>query len=239
MKQMLVMSGLEGVYECNFVYRAEKSTSSRHLTEFTGIDVELAWLFDVKEVMQFEEEMMMSGLLALKPFSAEVKELFGVELTTEPSVIYMTLDQAKSILKEHEKIPFTKDSDLSDEGERLLYEIVKKDMIFISDYPIAKRPFYHMWEEEKGTTKSFDLIFKGIEITSGAIREHRYEKFIEQVQAKSVSLESVESYSSMFKYGVPPHGGFGLGLERVISKLLGITVKESSILPRDPERLTP
>lgn len=238
-KQMLVMSGLEGVYECNFVYRAEKSTSSRHLTEFVGVDVELAWLFDVKEVMSFEEDMMKYGLLALKPFSAEVKELFGVELTTEPSVIYMTLDEAKSILKENAKIPFTKNSDLSDEGEKMLYEIVKKDLIFVSEYPIEKRPFYHMWDKEKGTTKSFDLIFKGIEITSGAIREHRYDKFIEQVQAKGVSLESVESYSSMFKYGVPPHGGFGLGLERVISRLLGITVKESAILPRDPERLTP
>lgn len=238
-KQMLAMSGLEGVFECNFVYRAEHSVSSRHLTEFTGIDVEFAWCFETEDVMKLEEEMMIFGLSALKPFSEEVKELFGVELTTEPSVIYMTLDEAKSILKEHAKIPFTKDSDLSDEGERLLYEIVKKDMIFISDYPIAKRPFYHMWEAEKGTTKSFDLIFKGIEITSGAIREHRYDKFIEQVKAKGVSIESVESYAEMFKYGVPPHGGFGLGLERVISRLLGITVKESSILPRDPERLTP
>lgn len=189
--------------------------------------------------MELEEEMFKAGLLALTPFKEQVQSLFGVELTTEPSVVYMTLDEAKSILKEHGAMSLGKDTDLPDEGERMLYEIVKKDLIFVSDYPIAKRPFYHMWEPEKGTTKSFDLIFKGIEITSGAIREHRYEKFVEQVKAKGVSLESVESYSDMFKYGVAPHGGFGLGLERVIAKLLGITVKESSILPRDPERLTP
>ncbi len=196
------MSGLEGVFEVNFVYRAEKSTSNRHLTEFTGVDVEFAWCFET------EEEMVKAGLAALKPFVSEVKDLFGVELTTEPSVIYMTLDEAKAILKEHGVMSLGKDTDLPDEGERMLYEIVKKDLIFVSDYPIAKRPFYHMWEPEKGTTKSFDLIFKGIEITSGAIREHRYDKFIEQVRAKGVSLESVESYSEMFRYGVAPHGGF-------------------------------
>lgn len=182
--------------------------------------------------------MLKAGLKALEPFKEEVLQIYGLELLTEPSVTYMTLQEAKEILKQHYKMPYTKDTDLSDEGERLLYEIVKTDFIFVSDYPIAKRPFYHMWEPEKGTTKSFDLIFRGIEITSGAVREYRYDKFIEQVKAKGVSLESVKEYADMFKIS-QPHAGFGIGLERVVSRLLGITVKEAAILPRDPERLIP
>lgn len=238
-KQMLVGSGLEAVYEIGSIFRAEASYSTRHLTEFTGIDVEFAWCFDVKEVMKLEEEMLTHAFSKLEPFKAEVQSLFGLDLTTAPTVIYMTLDEAKTILKEKAGISFGKSQDLSDEGERMLYEVVKKDFIFVSDYPIAKRPFYHMWEEEKGTTKSFDLIFKGIEITSGAIREHRYEKFKDQVVKKGVTLESVEGYADIFKYGCPPHGGFGLGIERVVAKLLGCTVKECSAMPRDPDRLTP
>lgn len=238
-KQMLIGSGLESVYEIGSIFRAEASYSTRHLTEFTGIDIEFAWCFDVKEVMKLEEEMLSHAFGKLEPFKEEVQSLFGVELTTQPTVTYMTLDEAKAMLKEKAGISFSKDQDLSDEGERVLYEIVKKDFIFVSDYPIAKRPFYHMWEEEKGTTKSFDLIFKGIEITSGAVREHRYEKFKGQVLKKGVSLESVEGYAAIFKHGCTPHGGFGLGIERVIAKLLGCTVKECSAMPRDPDRLTP
>lgn len=236
-KQLLCMTGLD-YFEIGSIFRAEGSTSSRHLTEFTGLDVEKNWIFSTKEIMEFEEAMLKVGFAALKPFKEEVLKVYGIDLLTEPSVAYMTLDEAKSILKEHAKIPSTKDSDLSDEGERILYEIVKKDFIFVSDYPIAKRPFYHMWDEEKGTTKSFDLIFRGIEITSGAVREYRYDKFVEQVKKKGVSLESVKEYSEIFKIS-RPHAGFGIGVERVISRLLDISVKEAAILVRDPERIIP
>jgi aspartyl-tRNA synthetase len=238
-KQMLIGSGLESVYEIGSIFRAESSYSTRHLTEFTGLDIETSWIFETHEIMKLEEEMLSHALGKLEPFKAEAQSLFGVELTTQPTVTYMTLDEAKEILKEKAGISFSKEQDLSDEGERMLFEIVKKDFIFVSDYPIAKRPFYHMWDEEKGTTKSFDLIFKGIEITSGAIRQHSYEKFKEQVVKKGVSLESVEGYAAIFKHGCTPHGGFGLGIERVIAKLLGCTVKECSAMPRDPDRLTP
>lgn len=237
-KQLLCMTGLD-YFEIGSIFRAEGSTSSRHLTEFTGLDVEKSWVFTTKEIMEFEEAMLKAGFAALEPFKEEVLKVYGIELLTKPSVIYMTLDEAKSILKEHAGIHSTKDSDLSDEGERLLHEIVKKDFIFVSDYPIAKRPFYHMWEEEKGTTKSFDLIFRGIEITSGAVRQHNYNKFVEQVKKKNVSLESVKEYSEIFKFSGIPHAGFGIGVERVISRLLGITVKEAAILARDSERLLP
>lgn len=236
-KQLLCMTGLD-YFEIGSIFRME-GNSSRHLCEFTGLDVEKSWIFSTKEIMEFEDAMLKAGFAALEPFKSEVLKVYGFDLLTEPSVIYMTLDEAKSLLKEHAGIYSTKDSDLSDEGERMLHEIVKKDFIFVSDYPIAKRPFYHMWDEEKGTTKSFDLIFRGIEITSGAVRQHNYNKFVEQVKKKNVSLESVKEYSEIFKFSGIPHAGFGVGVERVISRLLGIAVKEAAILVRDHERLLP
>lgn len=237
--KQLMCQALDSVVEFGHVYRAEKSLSSRHLTEFVGIDIETCWVFETKELMKIEEEMLCYAFSKLEPFKEHVKELFSIELMTQPTVTYMTLDEAKSILKEKAGLTLTKDQDLPDEGERLLYEILGINLIFVSDYPIAKRPFYHMWEKEKGTTKSFDLIMNGIEITSGAIREHRLEIFEQQVIAKGISLESVEHYSKIFKWGAKPHGGFGLGVERVLAKLLGLTVKECSAMPRDPDRLTP
>lgn len=238
-KESAVASGLEGVFEIAPVFRAEASHSTRHLTEFTGLDIEFAWCFEVQEVMQLEEEMLKYALSKLEPFKAAVRDTFGIELTINPSVKYLSLDEAKDILKEKGLI-LGKDQDLPDEGERLLYEILGTDLIFVYDYPIAKRPFYHMWDREKGTTKSFDLIFKGIEITSGSIREHRLDIISEQTLEKGVSLESVSHYLDNFKYGCVPHGGFGLGIERVIAKLLGLSsVKEAAFMPRDPDRLTP
>jgi aspartyl/asparaginyl-tRNA synthetase len=238
-KEAAIASGLERVYEVGPVFRAESSFSSRHLCEFTGLDIELAFCFKTEEVMKVEEEMMVHALSKLEPFKAQVKELYGIDLTTAPTVKYMTLDEAKEILKEKGIMSLGKEEDLPDHGEKMLFEILGVDLIFVSDYPIAKRPFYHMWDRETGTTKSFDLIFKGIEITSGAIRQHQYEEIVKQAQEKSVSLKSISGYLQSHQFGMPIHGGFGLGVERVISRLLGITVKESSMFPRDPERLTP
>lgn len=239
-KEAGIASGLEAVYEIAPVFRAENSQSSRHLTEFTGLDVEFAWCFEVAEVMQLEEQMILHALSKLEPFKEEVKSLYGIELTTQPTVKYMTLEEAKTILKEKGVMTLGKEQDLPDEGERMLYEILGIDLIFISDYPIAKRPFYHYWEREKGTTKSFDLIFKGIEITSGAIRQHKLDVLSEQIVEKGVSLESVSGYLQNFTWGCSPHGGFGLGVDRVITKLLDLSsVKEAAFMPRDTERLTP
>jgi aspartyl/asparaginyl-tRNA synthetase len=122
----------------------------------------------------------------------------------------------------------------------VLYEALGVDLIFVSQYPISKRPFYHMWDKEKGITHSFDLIFKGIEITTGALREHRLDVLEAQAIEKGVELESITHYLDNFRYGCAPHGGFGLGIERVIAKLLGLSsVKEAAFVPRDPDRLVP
>lgn len=237
-KQCSIASGLEAIFEIGPVFRAEESHSTRHMTEFTGFDVEFAWCFETADVMKLEEEILTYAFSKLEPFKEKVMELYGIELMTKPTVQYMTLAEAKEILADELKLSVGQD--LPDEGERLLYEKLGKDLIFISDYPIGKRPFYHMRETEKGTTKSFDLIFKGIEITTGTIREHRIDILEQQAIEKGIQLESIHHYLDSFKYGCPPHGGFGLGIERVIAKLLGLgSVKEVSFVPRDPDRLTP
>ncbi len=235
-KQMAVASGLPGCFEIGPVFRAEQSRSSRHMTEFTGLDVEFAWALKTEDVMYMESQMLEHAFGKLRPFQDEVKELFGVDLPIQPTTRYMTLAAAKDLLG----IATTRDIDLSDENERQLYEKLGVDLIFVKDYPISKRPFYHKWDNETGTTHSFDLIFRGIEITTGALREHNLTRLSEQALQKGVRLESIDDYLNNFRYGCPPHGGFGLGIERVVQKLLGLSsVKEAAFVPRDPERLTP
>lgn len=238
-KQMAISSGLEAVFEIGPIFRAEESHSTRHLTEFTGLDIEFAWCFKVEEVMKLEEEMLVYAFGKLASFSEEIKSLYGIELTTIPRVKYLSLEEAKMILKE-KGLVLSKEQDLPDEGERMLYEILGTDLIFVHSYPIAKRPFYHLYDTEKGITQSFDLIFKGIEITTGALREYRLDILEKQAVAKGVGLESIHHYLDSFRYGCAPHGGFGLGIERVITKLLELSsVKEATFVPRDPGRLTP
>jgi aspartyl/asparaginyl-tRNA synthetase len=209
------------------------------MTEFTGLDVEFAWAFKTEDVMYYEYRMLQHAFGALAPYAEAVKELFGIDLPVYPSVRYITLADAKEIVKQR-GINLPASADLSDEAERVLYEIMGVDLIFVSQYPIGKRPFYHMWDKEKGITHSFDLIFKGIEITTGALREHRLDILTAQAIEKGVDPESIDHYLDNFRYGCAPHGGFGLGIERVIAKLLGLSsVKEAAFVPRDPDRLVP
>lgn len=235
-KQACAMAFEEGCFGVNNIFRAEESRSSRHLTEFTGLDVEVAWL-SLEDIMKLEEEMLCYAFKKLEPFKDDVKKLFGVDLITQPSVQYMTLDEAKEILKEH-GMPLSKENDLPDSGELKLFEVLGKDFIFVTDYPIAKRPFYHVWDRKKSTTKSYDLIMSGIEITSGSERECSFEKVCEQALEKSVNLEGISEYLDTFKYGTPKTAGFGIGIERIVAKLLGLSsVKEASLFPKDPDRL--
>ncbi|AWV01909.1 MULTISPECIES: aspartate--tRNA(Asn) ligase [Burkholderia] len=238
-KQMAIAAGLAGTFEIGPVFRAEDSRSSRHLTEFTGLDVELAWVFDTQDVMSFEEAMLRHAFARLERFAPEVRQHFGVDLPLEPSVAYLSLAEAKALLAHH-GMQLRPEDDLPDEGERQLYVLLERDLIFVHDYPIVKRPFYHRYDHDAGTTHSFDLVFKGIEITTGAIREHRYETVRAQAIDKGLAPETISHYLDNFRYGCPPHGGFGLGIERVITKLLGLgTVKEAALVPRDPDRILP
>lgn len=235
-KQAAAMAFQEGIFEVAKVWRLE-GQSSRHLCEFTSYDVEVPWL-SLTEVMKLEEEMICYAFSKLERFKEDVLRVFGLALLTSPSVKYMTLSEAKQVLSESGKISLSEKQDLPDEAERMLYEILGKDLIFVSEYPIEKRPFYHVWEPSKGTTKSYDLLFRGLEITSGSERECSYEKVCKQAQEKGVTLSKIEDFLQVFKYGTPPTAGFGVGLERVVTKLLGLSsVKEAALFPKDPDRL--
>lgn len=237
-KQMAMASGLEKVFMVGSVFRAELSFTTRHVTEFTGWDFEVSYLNSHFEIMEIEEDLLISGFKKVKE---DLK--LELEVPTKPFP-KMTLAEAKQKLAAA-GIKSEKDFDFSTEEEKVLGEIVKKefnhDFVFVTDYPIEARPFYHMYHEDnQKLTKSFDLLYKGLEITTGAIREHRIEILEKQAIAKGMNLEELKDYLNFFRYGVPSHGGVGIGPGRIIMKMLDLSsIKEACFLPRDVKRLTP
>ncbi|KKS59617.1 MAG: Aspartyl-tRNA synthetase [candidate division WWE3 bacterium GW2011_GWB1_42_41] len=237
-KQMAMAAGIERVFMVGPVFRAEPSFTTRHLTEFTGWDFEASYISDHSEIMSMEEDMLISGF-------KNVKEKLGsdIEVPSKPFP-KITLKEVKKLLAE-KGLKNEKVHDLSPEEERTLCEIIKEknnsDFVFVTDYPVAARPFYHMHHEDDPTlTKSFDLLYKGVEVTTGAQREHRFEVLKKQAVEKGMDIASLEGYMNFFRYGCPPHGGAGIGPARIIMRLLELpTVKEATFLPRDVKRLTP
>jgi nondiscriminating aspartyl-tRNA synthetase len=245
-KQMGIAAGFDKVFEIGPVFRANSSFTKRHDTEFTSVDVEFAWVESHEDVMKFEEEWIAYILTRLKEkLGARIKEMYGVEVEV-PTLPFprMTLTEGRKILETMGHHIHHKD-DLDPEGERLLAKYVKEkynhDFIFLTEYPTAVRAFYHMRPvDNQEVTKSFDLIYRGIEITTGAQREHRADILTKQAIEKGYSLEPLKDYINFFKYGCPPHGGFGFGLTRLIMMLLGLdSVKPATYLFRGPNRLTP
>ncbi len=241
-KQMFVMGGFERVYEIAPVFRAEKSHTSRHLTEFTGVDFEMAFIKDETDIMDFIEKMFTNLLSKLKEECVDELKTLGVEPIIPENIPRITMKEAKELLKAKGKT-YSEDDDLDAEGEMLLGEIVrdkyKSEFVFITKFPWAVRPFYHM-KEENGDTKSFDLLFNGVEICTGAQREHRYEILCEQAKDKGLDMEEMVKYGEIFRYGCPPHGGVGFGLDRITQRFLNLeNVREAVLLPRDPERMDP
>lgn len=243
-KQMFVVSGLEKVYDIGPIFRAEKSHTTRHLTEFTGLDIEMGFIKDENDVMVVVEEYFKFLLSEVKHVCKEELEHLGVTINVPKSIPKMTLTEAKKILKDQGKI-LPDNEDLDAEGERIIGEYVKKrhncDFVFMLEYPWTKRPFYHMRpEDNKKITKSFDLLFNGVEIATGAQREHRLEILEAQAKEKDIDFSKMTFYRDIFRYGCPPHGGVGLGLDRITQRLLNLdNIREAILLPRDPERLTP
>ncbi len=243
-KQMFVISGLERVYEIGAVFRAEKSHTTRHLTEFTGIDFEMGFTKDENDVMDVIDELMKYVLKEVKEKCKPELELLNVKIEIPKKIPRLTLDEARKMLeKKGKKIPEKEDPD--PEAEKLLGEIVKEkydsDFVFLTLYPAEKRPFYHMKPKNNPKlTQSFDLLYKGVEISTGAQREHRYEILKQQAKEKGIDLDKMGFYADIFKYGACSHGGAGLGFDRIIQRMLNLdNVREAILLPRDPERLTP
>jgi aspartyl-tRNA synthetase len=240
-KQLGVIAGFERVYEIAPVFRAEKSHTTRHLTEFTGIDMEMGFIESEQDIIDIIERLFQFIIQEVNKHCKEELNLLDVKLTVPKKMFRITMAVARDILKQHKKM-LKEDDDLDAEAETILGEHFNKqgsEFVFVCNYPWAKRPFYHMKpaNDPRGT-KSFDLLWNGVEIATGAQREHRLEIIEKQAKEKGIKLDN--TYKEMFKYGCPPHGGIGLGLDRMTQRLLKIAnVKEAVLLPRDPDRLNP
>ncbi|MCR2825614.1 aspartate--tRNA(Asn) ligase [Microbacterium sp. zg.Y909] len=245
-KQMAQVAGFGKIFEIAPAFRADPSFTSRHATEFTSIDAEISWIESHEDVAAMQEELLQTAIQAVKDkHGAEIEELFGIEVQV-PAIPFprIPLAEAREIVKSRGyEIPRT-DGDLDPEGERQISAYVEEtyghQFVFITDYHPEIRAFYHMRDEQTGLTKSYDLLFKGVEITTGAQREHRVDVLIEQAREKGLEPEHLEFYFDFFRYGAPPHGGFGMGLARVLMLLLGQdSIREVTYLFRGPTRLAP
>lgn len=246
-KQMAQAAGFGGIFEVGPAFRADPSFTSRHATEFTSIDSELSWVESHEDVMELHEELMVAGLTAVKEkHGEEIEKLFDVEIEVpERPFPRIPLAEAKEIVKERGYEVPRADADMDPEGERQIAAYVREkfghDFVFLTDYAASIRPFYHMLnEEDPSLTKSYDLIYRGTEISTGAQREHRLEVLEEQARAKGMDPAELSFYLDFFRYGVPPHGGFGMGLNRVLMLMLHQpSIRETTYLFRGPNRLQP
>ena len=244
-KQMAMASGFERIFEVGPVFRAEKSFTSKHTTEFSGFDLEFSFIESFHDVMQLEAELLTYALGKVKEaYGKQIEEMFGIELVvpTMPFPVMKLADLYEELEKEFGyKVPEEEKGDLTTEAEHLSYDLVKKkyghEFLFVTDFSAEKRAFYHM-RDEQGIPQGYDLIWRGVEITTGAQREHRYDVLCQQAKEKGLD-EDVKFYTEFFKYGCPPHGGFGLGIDRLTMLLLGMTIKEAMFIFRGPTRLTP
>lgn len=245
-KQMAMASGFEKIFEVGPVFRANPSFTSRHDTEFTGYDVEISFIESHNDVMAEEEKIIVQMSKAIKDkYEDDIEKYYGKKVII-PSIPFpkITLQEAKKILQ---KIGVfgEDDGDLNPEEERSFANYIKEkekhEFVFVTDYPKKTRPFYHMrYENDENLTKSFDLLFNGLEITTGAQREHRYDVLVQQAKGKKLNLEPINFYLNFFKYGCPPHGGFGFGPTRFLIQLLNIAnVREVTYLYRGVKRLDP
>lgn len=236
-KQMAMAAGFERVFMVGPVFRAEPSFTSRHMTEFTGWDFEMSYITDHHDVMDLEERALVAGLQS-------VKDSVLPDLVV-PHIPFPRIPLAKVKAKLAQVgVRSEKAGDLSPEEEREIAKIVASEsgseFVWIIDYPPEGRAFYHMRDASTGLTKGFDLLYKGLEVTTGAQREHRIDYLEQQAAEKGLSKESISDYLDFFRYGCPPHGGVGIGPGRIVMQILGLaSVKEATFLPRDVKRIRP
>lgn len=242
-KQMMVGAGFERVFEVGHVYRAEQHDTNRHLNEYISMDLEMGFIENEEELMDLEENLLKyilnkvakEGEKYLKLINANIPNIKG-------KIPRMKLSEAINILeKNYNKKGL--DWDLDPEGEKLICKYAKENLgcefIFLTHYPRKKRPMYTMpcGEHE---THSFDLLFRGIEITTGGQRIHDYDMLIKNMEYKNLNPNNYESYTETFKYGMPAHGGLAIGLERITAKLLDLeNIREATLITRDRHRLLP
>ena len=243
-KQMMV-GVYDRVFETAPVFRAEKHNTKRHLNEYTSLDFEMGYIDGFEEIMAMETGFLQYTMQLLKQeYAAELK-LLGVELPKTDRIPAVRFDEIKRLVSEKYDRRIRNPFDLEPEEESLISRYAKEewdaDFVFVTHYPSKKRPFYAMDDPEDPTfTLSFDLLFRGMEITTGGQRIHDYRKLMEKIEARGMTGEGMEQYLSAFKHGMPPHGGLGIGLERLTMKLMEEdNVRETTLFPRDLSRLEP
>lgn len=244
-KQMAMAAGFERIFETGPVFRAEKFASRKHATEFSGFDVEFSYIDSYKDVMHLEEEMLQYALKAVKEkYGDDIKRVYNIDVVV-PTLPFPVMD-LHDVYDELEKrygykVPEEEKGDLTTEGERMIQKLSQDmfghEFLFITGYSKDTRAFYHM-RDEKGVPMGYDLIWKGVEITTGAQREHRYDILKAQAQEKGLDND-VKYYLDFFKYGCPPHGGFGIGIDRITMILFDLGIKDSMFIFRGPDRLNP
>ena len=244
-KQMAMAAGFERIFESGPVFRAEKFASRKHATEFTGFDLEFSYIDSYYDVMHMEEEMLTYALKAVKEvYGDEIKKVYDIDVVV-PTIPFPVMD-LHDVYNELEKrygykVPEEEKGDLTTEGERLVknlsLDMFGHEFLFITGYSKETRAFYHM-RDEKGVPCGYDLIWKGCEITTGAQREHRYEILKKQAEEKGLDND-VKFYLDFFKYGCPPHGGFGIGVDRITMLLFNEGIKDAMFIFRGPDRLNP
>ncbi|MCK5060130.1 MAG: aspartate--tRNA(Asn) ligase [Candidatus Pacebacteria bacterium] len=242
-KQIMV-GVFEKVFATGNVYRAEKHSTTRHLNEYTSLDFEMGFIKDHTDVMAVENKMLRYIVEELeKNCEKEIAHLEANLPSVPKNIPSVKLREAQEILKKEYEIDCENAPDLEPEHERKLCEYSKEkldsEFIFVTHFPMSKRPMYTYEDEEDiGYAKGFDLLFRGLEITTGSQRVHDYDILVEAIKKKGLDPEKFAFYLQAFKYGMPPHGGIGLGLERLTAKLLGLeNVKEATLFPRDLNRI--
>lgn len=243
-KQMMV-GVFDRVFETAPVFRAEKHNTKRHLNEYTSLDFEMGYIEGFKDIMAMETGFLQYAMKLLERDYAKELKILGVELPKVEQIPVVRFDEAKKMVSEKYDRRIKNPYDLEPEEEHLIGELFKEeygaDFVFVTHYPSKKRPFYAMDDPEDTTyTLSFDLLFRGLEITTGGQRIHDYQMLRDKIEARGMTEEGMEDYLSAFKYGMPPHGGLGIGLERLTMQLLGEeNVRETTLFPRDLSRLEP
>ena len=242
-KQMMVGAGYERVFETGHVYRAESHDTQRHVNEFVSLDLEIGFIQDERDIMKLETEMLINIFERIKKECSEELKLLNVNIPEiNGEIPSMRLPDAIRLMRErYNKTDLEKDID--PEGERLICQYAKEELgsefIFLTHYPQSKRPMYTMPAED-GLTHSFDLIFRGVEITTGGQRIHNYEQLKSSIAERGMNPESFNNYLEVFKYGMPPHGGLAIGLERLTAQLIGLSnVREATLFTRDRFRIKP
>lgn len=243
-KQMMV-GVYERVFEIGPVFRAEKHDTSRHLNEYTGVDFEMGYIENFEDIMQMETEMLKEVMKYLKENLAYELTLLSVRLPEIKGIPSIQFSDAKEWIAKESGRPIKDYDDLEPEEERFLCHLADREygseFIFVTHYPSKKRPFYTKDDPKNPEeTLSFDLLFRGMEITTGGQRIHDYTEQLNKIIQRGMDPKSFESYLMMHKYGMPPHGGLGLGLERLTCKLLERdNVRYTALFPRDINRLLP